>query len=179
MKFTAEINDTSKTLPQNFTVEFFNKVVTHVVHQLQEDDLGEEYASDLKSILARYMYSSTEDSPTSKDETFAQPFAQLDAGIRLKDFHAAQKHLWQEILDNIKKDLDKHPYIALSMTAAATIASAAVSQQRGWRGEGELITEPQLQQSYGNKHFSKTFILNQPFITTVSQLNQIMILICI
>ncbi|RMX41048.1 hypothetical protein pdam_00003288 [Pocillopora damicornis] len=161
---SAEINDTSKTLPQNFTVEFFNKVVTHVVHQLQEDDLGEEYASDLKSVLARY--SSTEDSPTSKDETFAQPFAQLDAGIRLKDFHAAQKHLWQEILDNIKKDLDKHPYIALSMTAAATIASAAVSQQRGWRGEGELITEPQLQADVVlftcNHHFPRVYF--QEFI---------------
>lgn len=161
---SAESNDTSKTLPQNFTVEFFNKVVTHVVHQLQEDDLGEEYASDLKSILARY--SSTEDSPTSKDETFAQPFAQLDAGIRLKDFHAAQKHLWQEILDNIKKDLDKHPYIALSMTAAATIASAAVSQQRGWRGEGELITEPQLQADVVlftcNHHFPRVYF--QEFI---------------
>lgn len=161
---SAEISDTSKTLPQNFTVEFFNKVVTHVVHQLQEDDLGEEYASDLKSILARY--SSTEDSPTSKDETFAQPFAQLDAGIRLKDFHAAQKHLWQEILDNIKKDLDKHPYIALSMTAAATIASAAVSQQRGWRGEGELITEPQLQADVVlftcNHHFPRVYF--QEFI---------------
>ena len=124
-----------------FSVEFFNKVITHVVHQLQEDDLGEEYVSDLKAILTRY--NSTQDSPIAKDETFAQPFAQLDAGVRLQEFHAAQKHLWQEILDNIKKDLDRHPHIALSMTAAATIASAAISQQRGWRGEGEVITEPQ------------------------------------
>lgn len=124
-----------------FSAEFFNKVITHVVHQLQEQDLGEEYTSDLRAILMRY--SSTEDPSNSKDEMTAQPFAQLDAGVQQQEFCAAQKHLWQEILDNIKKDLDRHPYIALSMTAAATIASAAVSQQRGWRGEGEVMSEPQ------------------------------------
>lgn len=161
---SAEISNTGETMPPKFSVEFFNKVVTHVVHQLQEDDLAEEYASDLKSILARY--SSTEDSTRAKDGIFAQPFAQLDAGIRLQDFHAAQKHLWQEILVNIKKDLEKHPYIALSMTAAATIASAAVSQQRGWIGEGELITELQLQADVVlftcNHHFPRVYF--QEFI---------------
>ncbi|XP_022791463.1 uncharacterized protein LOC111330786 [Stylophora pistillata] len=161
---SAEISNTGETMPPKFSVEFFNKVVTHVVHQLQEDDLGEEYASDLKSILARY--SSTEDSTRAKDGIFAQPFAHLDAGIRLQDFHAAQKHLWQEILVNIKKDLEKHPYIALSMTAAATIASAAVSQQRGWTGEGELITEVQLQADVVlftcNHHFPRVYF--QEFI---------------
>ena len=133
---TKEIGETNETkLP--FSAEFFNKVITCVVHQLQEEDLGEEYTSDLKGILTKFSFSSV------KDETIAQPFAQLDAGIQLQEFHKAQKHLWQEILDNIKKDLDRHPYIALSMTAAATIASAAISQQRGWRGEGELVLEPQ------------------------------------
>lgn len=127
-------------MPQ-FSAEFFNKVVTHVVRQLQEEDLGEEYTSDLKGILMRF--NSMEDLTNTKDETFAQPFAQLDAGVQLQEFRAAQKHLWQEILDNIKKDLDRHPHIALSMTAAATVASAAVSQQRGWRGEGEVVSEPQ------------------------------------
>ncbi|KAL9959343.1 hypothetical protein ACROYT_G032657 [Oculina patagonica] len=135
-----EIGETNKTMLP-FSAEFFNKVITQVVHQLQEEDLGEEYTSDLKAILMRY--SSTEDPSSTKDETTAQPFAQLDAGVRLQEFRKAQKHLWQEILDNIKKDLDRHPYISLSMTAAATIASAAVSQQRGWRGEGEVLTEPQ------------------------------------
>lgn len=132
--------ETSQTMLP-FSAEFFNKVITLVVHQLQEKDLGEEYTSDLKAILMQY--SSTEDPSNSKDDMIAQPFAQLDAGVQLQEFCTAQKHLWQEILDNIKKDLDRHPYIALSMTAAATIASAAVSQQRGWRGEGELMSESQ------------------------------------
>lgn len=135
-----ETNETIQTMLP-FSAEFFNKVITHVVNQLQEKDLGEEYTSDLKAILMRY--SSTEDPSNTKDEIFAQPFAQLDAGVQLQEFRAAQKHLWQEILDNIKKDLDRHPHIALSMTAAATIASAAVSQQRGWRSEGEVMSEPQ------------------------------------
>lgn len=136
----TDAQETSQTMLP-FSAEFFKKVITHVVHQLQEQDLGEEYTSDLKAILVQY--SSTEDPLSTKDEMFAQPFAQLDAGVQLQEFQAAQKHLWQEILDNIKKDLDRHPYIALSMTAAATIASAAVSQQRGWRGEGEVMSEPE------------------------------------
>lgn len=137
---TNENGEFDKTMLP-FSAEFFNKVITQVVRQLQEEDLGEEYTSDLKAILTRF--NSTEDPSNTKDETPAQPFAQLDAGIQLQEFRKAQKHLWQEILDNIKKDLDRHPYIALSMTAAATIASAAVSQQRGLRGEGEVVSEPQ------------------------------------
>ena len=135
---TVAKETSQKMLP--FSAEFFKKVMTHVVHQLQEQDLGEEYTSDLKAILMRY--SSADDPSNSENEMFAQPFAQLDAGVQLQEFRTAQKHLWQEILDNIKKDLDRHPYIALSMTAAATIASAAASQQRGWRGEVEM-SEPQ------------------------------------
>jgi len=128
-----------KTMPQ-FSAAFFNRVITHVVNQLQEEDIGEEYSSDLKGLLA--ICSSPADASSSKEETYSQPFAQLDAGVQLQEFNAAQRHLWQEILENIKKDLDRHPYIALSMTAAATVASAAVSQQRGWR-EGEVVSELQ------------------------------------
>lgn len=138
-KESQETEETHKIMPQ-FSTAFFNKVVTHVVNQLQEEDVGEEYTSDLKGILTRY--SSCSDAPSSKDEAYSQPFAQLDAGVQLQEFNGVQKHLWQEILDNIKKDLDRHPYIALSMTAAATVASAAVSQQRGWR-EGEVVSELQ------------------------------------
>ena len=123
-----------------FSAAFFNKVVSHVVNELQEEDKGEEYSSDLKAILTAY--NSTTTVSTLNDESYSQPFAQLDAGVQLQEFNTEQKHLWQEITDNIKKDLDKHPYIALSMTAAATVASAAVSQQRGWR-EGEVASELQ------------------------------------
>ena len=123
-----------------FSAAFSNKVVNHVVNELQEEDKGEEYSSDLKAILTAYNGTTTVS--TLNDESYSQPFAQLDAGVQLQEFNTAQKHLWQEITDNIKKDLDKHPYIALSMTAAATVASAAVSQQRGWR-EGEVASELQ------------------------------------
>ena len=48
---------------------------------------------------------------------------------------APDERLWQEIMDNIKKDLDKRSCITLSLTTAATIAAAAVSQRRESRGE--------------------------------------------
>lgn len=134
-----EAEESKEPMPY-FSSAFFNKVVTYVVNQLQEEDVGEEYTSDLKGILTRF--NSSANASSGKDEIYSQPFAQLDAGVQLQEFNAAQKHLWQEILDNIKKDLDRHPYIALSMTAAATVASAAVSQQRVWR-EGEGISELQ------------------------------------
>lgn len=124
-----------------FSASFLKNVVTHVVNQLQEEEIGEEYASDLQSVLAM-VHSPTETSTQNDKSSFQQPFAQLDAGIQQREFHAAQSHMWQEILDNIKKDLDRHPYIALSTTAAATVASAAVSQQRGWR-EGDSVSEYQ------------------------------------
>ncbi|XP_068758844.1 uncharacterized protein [Montipora capricornis] len=123
-----------------FCAAFLNSVITHVVNQLQQENIGEEYNLDLKKILA--VHNSTEVSCSQDESLLQQPFAQLDAGVKCKEFDAAQKHMWQEILDNIKKDLDRHPYIALSMTAAATVASAAVSQQQGWR-EGEMASELQ------------------------------------
>lgn len=123
-----------------FCAAFLNSVMTHVVNQLQQENIGEEYNLDLKKILA--VHNSTEVSCSQDESLLQQPFAQLDAGVKCKEFDAAQKHMWQEILDNIKKDLDRHPYIALSMTAAATVASAAVSQQQGWR-EGEMASELQ------------------------------------
>ena len=122
-----------------FSASFLKNVVTHVVNQLQEEDIGEEYASDLQSVLAM-VHSPTEISTQDDNSSLQQPFVQLDAGIQQHEFHAAQSHMWQEILDNIKKDLDRHPYIALSTTAAATVASAAVSQQRGWR-ERDAVSE--------------------------------------
>ncbi|XP_015762013.1 PREDICTED: uncharacterized protein LOC107341105 [Acropora digitifera] len=122
-----------------FSASFLKNVVTHVVNQLQEEEMGEEYASDLRSVLAM-VHSPTEISTLDDKSSLQQPFAQLDAGIQKREFHAAQSHMWQEILDNIKKDLDRHPCIALSTTAAATVASAAVSQQRGWR-EGDSVSE--------------------------------------
>ncbi|XP_074613691.1 uncharacterized protein LOC141873555 isoform X3 [Acropora palmata] len=122
-----------------FSASFLKNVVTHVVSQLQEEEMGEEYASDLQSVLAM-VHSPTDISTLDDKSSLQQPFAQLDAGIQKREFHAAQSHMWQEILDNIKKDLDRHPCIALSTTAAATVASAAVSQQRGWR-EGDSVSE--------------------------------------
>lgn len=137
----SKSGEMEKTMLQ-FSAAFFNKVVNHVVNELQEEDKGEEYSSDLKAILTTY--NSTTAVSTLNDESYSQPFAQLDAGVQLQEFNTAQKHLWQEITDNIKKDLDKHPHIALSMTTAATVASAAVSQQRGWRErEREMASELQ------------------------------------
>lgn len=159
-KDCQEVREREVTMPQ-FSTVFFNKVVTHVASQLQEEDVGEEYTSDLKGILARF--NSSTSMASDKDETYSQPFAQLDAGVQLQEFNAAQKHLWQEILDNIKKDLDRHPYIALSMTAATTVASAALSQQRSWR-EGEGVPELQVDVVLFtcNHHFPRVFF--QEFI---------------
>lgn len=52
----------------------------------------------------------------------------------------SKNQLIQGIMDNLKKDLDKCSFISLSMTTAATIAAAAVSQQREWKNENP--TEP-------------------------------------
>ena len=66
-------------MPQ-FSAAFFNKVVTHVVNELQEEDMGEEYTSDLKAILSTY--NSATAVSTGNDEAYLQPFAQLDAGVQ-------------------------------------------------------------------------------------------------
>ena len=61
------------------------------------------------------------------------PATSTSLNITVSPKPAPDGRLWQEILDNIKKDLDKRTCITLSLTTAATIAAAAVSQRRELR----------------------------------------------
>ena len=127
-------------MPQ-FSTEFFNKVVTHVVNvDIHKDNKEDhQYDSDLLQTLG--MWTNLENE-FHFDSTSGSA-VEIGAALPCTEFQVAQKKLWQEILDNIKKDLERRPHIAVSVHTAMTIAAAAISQQRDWRPEREVVSDLQ------------------------------------
>ncbi|XP_031571187.1 uncharacterized protein LOC116305433 [Actinia tenebrosa] len=104
-----------------FSTKFLNTVLELVADQIHSGEEGTEYEEDLTQMLTTQGY-------------IVNDNAYLTVG-QLKESQMSKNQLIQGIMDNLKKDLDKCSFISLSMTTAATIAAAAVSQQREWKNE--------------------------------------------
>ena len=86
-----------------------------IASQMQSGQEESEYKKDLSLML-----SSSECSPSDVGFT---------VGPREENTMSSHQ-LMEGIMENLKRDLDKCSSISLSMTTAATIAAAAVSQQK-------------------------------------------------
>jgi hypothetical protein len=106
-----------------FSSKFLNAIVELVAHQINLGEVGKEYKEDLFQML-------------SNQASHGHDMIGESEGSQM-----SENQLIQGIMDNLKKDLEKCSSIALSMTTAATIAAAAVSQQREWRHENPHINQ--------------------------------------
>ncbi|KAK3700687.1 hypothetical protein QZH41_015637 [Actinostola sp. cb2023] len=108
-------------LKLQFSGEFLTTVVKLVANEIQPGEDGKEYQEDLSLLSSS--------SGNEKNDT-----RHVDFTIGTSEENPmSPNQLILGIMENLKKDLDKCSSISLSMTTAATIAAAAVSQQREGR----------------------------------------------
>ena len=116
---SSQLNPDSLPFSQlHFSTAFLTTVTAVVTEKVATEGRGAEFEAGLSS-----------DSRSDEQNTH-NAMSSPDAS---EEIASVQGRLWQEILDNIKKDVEKQGHIALSMTTAATIAAAALSQQRDSR----------------------------------------------
>lgn len=132
----------------SFSGEFLNHLVKLVSNDVKFGEDSKEYKDDLSMMLS-----------LSGVETNTN--VQLTVGSSEVN-SMSHEQLIQGIMENLQKDLEKCTSISLSMTTAATIAAAAVSQQREARHEESLLDHelsPDVIVFTCNHHFTKVYFI--------------------
>ena len=127
-------NGNSRNLPEftklPFSTQFLLQVVCRVSDQVDRGLACARYDDDL-NVIPSDTGTDEEKLPSLSSDDTPLTISSRTPTVRLR----SEDRLWQEIMDNIKKDLGKRTHIALSLTTAATIAAAAVSQRRDWHND--------------------------------------------
>lgn len=123
---TASSNGYNLQLPEftrlPFSAHFLYQIVCHVADQVDKGMTCLKYQNDLSATRCHGENNGKTSPSLPSDGT---PLTMTSSKMQAPD-----GRIWQEIMDNIKKDLDRRSCITLSLTTAATIAAAAVSQRK-------------------------------------------------
>lgn len=142
-------DSTNITLQElNFSADFLNSLVKLVSNDIKFGDDVKEYKEDLTEMLC-----SSGVQIDTKNAEFT--IGSTDENV------VTHEQLLQGIMENLKKDLEKCTSISLSMTTAATIAAAAVSQQREAKPDSSLADDSSTDVVVFtcNHHFTKVYFM--------------------